>query len=188
VLLQAALRWFARHGFEGTSLRAIAAEAGVDMALVSRLFGSKGNLWDAVIANLADRQSGQRTALLAIKAMSEKDPAAGFREFIRHFAQVSYEMPEFPALLVQEAANPGSRLDTILERLVTPFRLECQPIIAAVHKAGVIRVGDPVLFFGMLLSAIAVPMVSPSMFSRTTQLTEELRDSIADEAIRMFMR
>lgn len=44
----AALRLFAKHGFEGTSVRAIAAEAGTSAALVTHHFGSKENLRAAI--------------------------------------------------------------------------------------------------------------------------------------------
>lgn len=40
-ILSAARRRFAAEGYEGTTLRAIAADVGVDAALVIRYFGSK---------------------------------------------------------------------------------------------------------------------------------------------------
>src|ERR1700742_953936 len=44
-ILAAARRRFAAEGFERTTLRAIAADVGVDAALVSRYFGSKQDLF-----------------------------------------------------------------------------------------------------------------------------------------------
>jgi AcrR family transcriptional regulator len=48
-ILAAAKRLFAERGFEGASMRAIAAEAGVDAALITHFFGSKANLLGAAI-------------------------------------------------------------------------------------------------------------------------------------------
>jgi AcrR family transcriptional regulator len=48
-ILAAARQSFARRGFDGTSLRAVAAKAGVDPALVRRFFGSKEDLLVAVL-------------------------------------------------------------------------------------------------------------------------------------------
>jgi AcrR family transcriptional regulator len=48
-ILAAARTLFARHGFEGTTLRAVAREAGVDGALPSYHFGSKGDLFAAAL-------------------------------------------------------------------------------------------------------------------------------------------
>lgn len=187
-LLRSARPWFARHGFEGTSLRALAADAGVDMALVGRVFGSKAALWNAVIEQLEEQQTSRYGDLDVIIAQSTASPSEAFKAFIRHFTEVSFTMPEFPALLVQEAANPGERLDLILTRLVFPFRAYCDPIITAAEKSGVIRVLNRELFFNMLLSSVALPMASPSMFSGVDGLTVKLRDMIADEAIQIFVR
>jgi AcrR family transcriptional regulator len=48
-ILRAAKRLFAERGFDGASMRAIAAEAGVDAALITHFFGSKANLLGAAI-------------------------------------------------------------------------------------------------------------------------------------------
>src|ERR1700688_1861144 len=53
LLLKAGQSAFARHGFEGASLRGIAAAAGVEPALAAHHFGSKEALWEAVIDRLA---------------------------------------------------------------------------------------------------------------------------------------
>jgi AcrR family transcriptional regulator len=45
-LLDAARRRFAAHGFDGVSVRDIAADAGVDPALIFRYFGSKPALFE----------------------------------------------------------------------------------------------------------------------------------------------
>ncbi|MDT5075182.1 MAG: hypothetical protein QOH82_4502 [Mycobacterium sp.] len=44
-ILSAARRRFATEGFQRTTLRAVAADVGVDQALVSRYFGSKQDLF-----------------------------------------------------------------------------------------------------------------------------------------------
>jgi AcrR family transcriptional regulator len=48
-ILAAARRLFAERGFERASMRAIAAEAGVDAALITHFFGSKANLLSVAI-------------------------------------------------------------------------------------------------------------------------------------------
>jgi AcrR family transcriptional regulator len=47
-ILSAARTLFSTHGFERTTIRAIAAEAGVDPALVMHYFGNKADLFAAV--------------------------------------------------------------------------------------------------------------------------------------------
>jgi AcrR family transcriptional regulator len=48
-ILAAARRQFAAHGYDGVSMRAIAADAEVDVALVSYYFGSKNSLFVAAL-------------------------------------------------------------------------------------------------------------------------------------------
>ena len=48
-ILDAALGYFARHGYDRATIRAIAAEAGVDPALVHHYFGSKDQLLVAAL-------------------------------------------------------------------------------------------------------------------------------------------
>lgn len=178
---------FARLGYEGSSLRALGAAAGVDMALAARLFGSKAALWNAVVDRLAERQIGQAELLEDLARLAAEDPASAFRQFIRFFAGLSFEMPAFPAFLLQEAANPGERLDILVIRLVKPFRERCRPIIEAAIAARVIRGKEPDIVFGLLVGAISLPMVSPALFTGHEGNREALRDALAEEAIAMFM-
>jgi len=49
-IVAAAAEQFARHGFRGASLREIACQAGVSLALLNHHFGSKSDLLSAVLA------------------------------------------------------------------------------------------------------------------------------------------
>jgi len=62
VVLEAARAWFARQGYEATTIRGIAADAGVDPALVMQFYGSKAGLFRAVLG----KQSSVVEDLLAI--------------------------------------------------------------------------------------------------------------------------
>jgi AcrR family transcriptional regulator len=49
-LIDSGRRLFSERGFENTSIRAVAKQAGVDAALIARYFGSKVNLYLATLA------------------------------------------------------------------------------------------------------------------------------------------
>jgi AcrR family transcriptional regulator len=53
-ILDAAEGLFARHGFYGVTTRQVAAEAGVDTALIHYYFGAKRELFDAVFVRRAE--------------------------------------------------------------------------------------------------------------------------------------
>jgi AcrR family transcriptional regulator len=63
-ILDAAERLFAEHGFAGTSLRVITAEAAVNLAAVNYHFHSKDALIEAVFARRAGPLNQKRLALL----------------------------------------------------------------------------------------------------------------------------
>src|SRR5690348_5605068 len=114
VLVAAARRMFAEKGYDKTSVRDIAAAAGVDPAMIRHYFGGKANLFRATVGwpfepeqlherivgadpgGLADRLTrvffeawenpDTRTPLLAILrgAATHDDSAALVRQFIEH--------------------------------------------------------------------------------------------------------
>jgi AcrR family transcriptional regulator len=73
-ILDAATKLFSQRGYDGSSLRAIAAAAGVDPALIRHFFGGKDTLFATVVADrtiIMERLAGslagdQRTAGLRV--------------------------------------------------------------------------------------------------------------------------
>ena len=63
-LLDAAEALFMEHGFEATSLRAITAAAGANLAAVNYHFGGKEALFEAVLTRRLDPMNQERVALL----------------------------------------------------------------------------------------------------------------------------
>jgi AcrR family transcriptional regulator len=187
-LLTAALSAFARNGYEATSLRTIAADAGVDMALVARLFGSKADLWLAVVDFLAERQAAGRARLAEIADTAAHDPAEAMRCFIRFYAEVSAKGREVPAFIMQESGQPSERLDLLVERLILPFRDACRPIFAAAIRARVVNATDPILFARMMFASISLPMVPSALAPDGGRTTPERIDAIVEQAIALFVR
>ncbi|WP_147820783.1 TetR/AcrR family transcriptional regulator [Salidesulfovibrio onnuriiensis] len=54
VLIDTGARLFALNGFNGVSMRTLAAEAGVNLATVGYHFGGKAGLYEAILQNLID--------------------------------------------------------------------------------------------------------------------------------------
>ena len=63
-ILDAAERLFVEHGFEATSLRSLTSAAGVNLAAVNYHFGSKEELFQAVLTRRLDPMNQERIALL----------------------------------------------------------------------------------------------------------------------------
>ena len=65
-ILDAAEALFMEHGFEATSMRQITSEAEVNLAAVNYHFGSKEDLFEAVLTRRLDPMNQERLALLAL--------------------------------------------------------------------------------------------------------------------------
>jgi AcrR family transcriptional regulator len=63
-ILDAAELLFMEHGYEATTLRQITATAGVNLAAVNYHFGSKDDLFEAVLTRRLDPMNQERIALL----------------------------------------------------------------------------------------------------------------------------
>jgi AcrR family transcriptional regulator len=75
-ILDAAEDLFSRHGFYGVTVRQVAAEVGVDTALVHYYFGAKRELFDAVFARRAEILNQARLdAMAAYQAAHPTDMA-----------------------------------------------------------------------------------------------------------------
>src|SRR5262252_5809342 len=74
-ILDAAEALFMEHGFEATSLRSITAAAGVNLAAVNYHFGSKEELFQAVLTRRLDPMNQERIELLEALEREPKPPS-----------------------------------------------------------------------------------------------------------------
>ncbi len=114
-ILDAAEALFMEHGFEATSLRQITSVAGVNLAAVNYHFGSKDDLFEAVLTRRLDPMNQERLALLTRyeqdahpKALSpEKILAAMFIPALRLARDPERGGKDFLRLLGRAYADPA---------------------------------------------------------------------------------
>ena len=153
-ILSAARESFLTQGYEGTTIRAVARAAGVDPALVSYYFGSKGDLFGAAV-NLRVRASqeiataisgdllsaGPRLVRLSLTAWDDDADGATFRsllqwmatdtrspEAIQNYATEQVAAPMAEALERERATLAGSQLVGLA---MIRYVLRLEPIASA---------------------------------------------------------
>src|SRR5262249_47595409 len=111
-ILAAARAGFAELGYDGTSMRGIAARAGVDPALVHRFFGCKD---DVLVAALAvDMRPEER-----IPELMTGDPDALGERLIRYFLSVWEESESGEVLVAMlRSAATSDRAATLLREFL----------------------------------------------------------------------
>ena len=122
-ILEKAELLFAEHGFEGTSIRALAKEAEVNIAMVSYYFGSKEKLFEALVEYRAAYLWGK------LKALNEQslNPIQRLEELIKAYVNRFLSQTRFHRILYREISlnrrqELHQNIADILMRNVTEFR------------------------------------------------------------------
>lgn len=109
LILAAAAECFAADGYDATSMRHVAAAAGVDPALVRRFFGGKEQLFSEMAAALIVPER-------ALAAVADGPPEAAGERLLRYFLS-----------LLGDVSSPG------------PFFGLVRSAVASEHAAGLLR-------------------------------------------------
>ncbi|MDQ7988287.1 MAG: TetR family transcriptional regulator [Candidatus Dactylopiibacterium sp.] len=133
-ILDAAERLFTEHGFEGTSMRQITGEAGVNLAAANYHFGSKDALLEAVFKRrLAWLNSERLRVLSEMEAEAGQQPLkpsqivdAFFGTLLRMGTRQELGGETFLRLLGRSRGNPNNLLHSLLaaeyDEVLTRFR------------------------------------------------------------------
>lgn len=99
-ILQAGKAVFLKNGFEGTSMDAVAASAGVSKMTVYRHFGSKEDLFAGVITELCEEIVGDE-----LEEMLEREPPQALRAFAAKMIKIVFapETVELHRIVVAES-------------------------------------------------------------------------------------
>jgi len=98
-ILDAAEGLFARHGFHGVTTRQVAAEAGVDTALIHYYFGAKRELFDAVFLRRAEILNQAREASMNAYVAANDAASMTVEGVIEAFIE--------PLLRISQDGGPG---------------------------------------------------------------------------------
>ncbi|MDH6267413.1 AcrR family transcriptional regulator [Rhizobium sp. SG_E_25_P2] len=171
-LLAVALACFAENGFKNTSLRMIAATAGVDVALISYHYGSKLGLWTDVVTSVADDSLERLTSFL--RDCAGLDDRERLSRIAARIVEMISERPQFAQLMVGEmiAADDTTRSDILETRLVAPMLGVLLPALRSIHRDGEEPVLDEVL---MVVASFAMAGLVVSTRPFLTRLTPVAR-------------
>ncbi|WP_443055472.1 TetR/AcrR family transcriptional regulator [Streptomyces sp. NBC_00704] len=151
-ILDAARRRFAAHGFERTTIRAVAADADIDPSMVMRYYGSKAQLFDAALD--IDLHLPDLTATPA-----HERPAALVRHFLHRW---EHDGADDALLLLLRSAVTN---DQAARRMREIFSTQVAPALGPVHQDRMGLVSSQLLGLALTRYLLRIPAV--------TQLTPE---------------
>ena len=171
----AAIARFGAHGYEGTTVRDIARDAGVSPALVMHHFGSKDGLREAcdewLVAELIGEQAKTTSPAIAETMREWLDDPGRFRPFVDYFAT-----------MIAAGGERGNRLFDLLVR-------ETRAMLEHGVEAGTMRPSHdpemraimvtlnglaPLLLREQLARVLGVPLASSAAVRRMTLPSLEL--------------
>jgi TetR/AcrR family transcriptional regulator len=171
-LLKSATKLFSTKGFEGTSLREIAIDANVNMALIKYHFGSKLDLWKEVISKLSHSVLQTNDFHLEnVKNASDMRVLLG--ELFDKLVDMSFEHQEFSLFIINESVQSGERFDHLFAKLIKPFHEQIYPFIVKGIELGVLADQHPEELIVMLLSSVAYQQATPHVMVNFTNLIKD---------------
>lgn len=154
-ILDAAAARFARHGFEGASLRDIAADAGLAHAVIRHMFGSKADLWDAAAADLFGQMNDAMVQALAKVDMN--NPRARMEAQVRATVLTASRIPWLAAFVMQAGLAGGERYERLVEQHLRPaYAFTLEPFFE-LKEAGRAHAFDPHFLFMLSTNAAIGP-------------------------------
>ena len=149
-LLLMAREQFARHGYDGASVRGITSRARANLGAITYHFGSKRHLYTAVIESII----GPLAARVKDAARADAPALDTVEAIVRViFAHIKAN-PDMPIIVVREMVG-GREVAAPVRRMMGEMLPLLAGIIAAGQRGGTIRAGDPLL---LALSTIAQPV------------------------------
>lgn len=158
----AALTRFADQGFDATGLRDIAADAGVDVALISYKFGSKLGLWKAVVERVGVVKMEQLRAALSARPDREDRPLVASMEALVDIYLANDTVPRF---LLRDASHDPERAGWVFDHVSRPLLDHFLPLIRRAQAAGRVSAPIPEMFFLSFAYGVAVNVVRRALLT-----------------------
>ena len=127
-ILNAAEALFAVYGYAGTSTRAIAKKAGVNIAMLSYYFGSKQALLFAVI----ERFSVALQKMIEDVESLHTSPAGRLRHWITAYADYVFDNPNHACIVYRQVSVSQKKED--ITKLVSEFNKARNTVLKAIEQ------------------------------------------------------
>ena len=184
-ILEAARVVFTRRGTAGARVQDIAAEAGVNQALIHYYFGSKAQLAERVFFEAA----GRLLQAMAVFA----NPTASLEELVEQFVTAYIDTvrktPFIPGYILAETTQSPERLDALMRRalgaapgqLATMAQQRIEQLLATRVAEGTMRPIAPRQLLVNVMALVAFPFVARPILSAVLAADGADYDQFLDE-------
>ena len=157
---------FSKQGYDATTIDNIAAESGINKALVYYYFKNKSELYSDVMSGLFD-------AMYNTIVEGKKDCKNAVDElevFINSYASYAYKNPYFPALLLRELSDSGAHLPEIMFVSMRRVFLLLSDILKRGEEEKVFRSSLAMIVHFMIIGTINLMITTDSLRKKAIKL------------------
>ena len=180
-IISSAIELFAERGFEGTSIRDLAAKADVNIAMINYYFGSKDKLFEAMVVQKASFMREKLEEIAGDKSKSEIEKMDTVIESYvnRILSQYHYHRIIHQELMLKQREEVHNSIISIFSKNT----LIIKNIIEQGIKKKVFKKVDPELTFATILGTINQVMLSKGMCNLLINKDENF-DPYTDESFK----
>ena len=183
-ILDTAENLFAEFGYEGTSTRALAKEAGVNVAMISYYFGSKEKLFEALVERRTNYTHEKLTSLVK----EETDPWLKLSKVVDMYVERILSNPRFHRIMCREISLlQRSELTENLNEILARNTKELIKIVKQGIKAKAFREVDPEMTVATLFGTISQIAMSGTL--KFLMLNEKPADNcVIDDKFKLRLK
>jgi AcrR family transcriptional regulator len=148
-LIEASIDLFSHHGFDGTSLSAIAKEAGVTQPTMNYHFGTKRELYQDVIRHCGSQWVAAIEVGDDLRDLSKLD---SLRVVLRRLGQVIVGQEVVTRLMLQASMHPT--FEGEVEEALRPGVEALTALLKELMAAGTLRDVPPYVFISMFVDVL----------------------------------
>jgi len=163
-IVNSAVELFAEKGFEGTSIRELAAKAEVNVAMVNYYFGSKEKLFEAMVAQKAAYSRGMIDEIVKDKSLSDIEK---IDRIIDGFVNRLFTNRKFHRIIHQELMlSQRENLQQAIVDILYPNSLAVKTLIDSAIKKGSFKKVDSALVIASVIGTINHILLSKKMCNK----------------------
>lgn len=193
IILNAAEHLFADSGYNGTTTRAIAKKAGVNIAMLSYYFGSKEMLLHAVI----ERFSEQLGSVFEHIENTYSDPAERLKHWILAYVDYIFDNPNHARIVYRHVSVSKNKDDII--KLVQEFNNVRNIVVEAMNegmKSGVFNEVDAQLAITSITAPVNAIVIEANVMRQRLDIKQprgklypvEFRSRVKAHMLQMYER
>ncbi len=181
-IIDAAQKLFAESGFDGTSVRDIAHEAGINVAMISYYFGSKEKLMEAVFEQKANHTRIKVENLLQNENLS---PLEKVNVLIDDYVDKFIAQQEFHRIMIREQLiEKNNAVATLIYELKKRNQDSIKKLIHEGQKGGAFKKNIDIVLMMTTLVGTVSQMITSQRFYREMNHLEEMPEPEFQKYIR----